>query len=191
MVGCRQAFRRVDDLSGDDADASASSHRLRRGSSSSIVVQLHGIICTTSSAQARSSWASKDRPTSVGKAPRCPSGAWHMPLLLEHQHHKTRFSFTQKPQNPQIDPFIRLLYSTTPYFGSHANNLLVILGKGPVNCPSAKDCYCNVFGLCDLECEEVGSCKDRYTLARFATLPPGWPYLGWDGEARNRSAPEM
>ncbi|PSN66285.1 hypothetical protein BS50DRAFT_495128 [Corynespora cassiicola Philippines] len=66
----------------------------------------------------------------------------------------------------------------------------MIFGKEPVHCPSAKDCYCKVFGLCDLQCKEKGSCDGRYILPPYATLPKGWPFVGWNQEERNRSAPE-
>jgi hypothetical protein len=67
---------------------------------------------------------------------------------------------------------------------------LVIFGKEPVHCPTAEDCYCNVFGLCDLDCSRPESCDGHYTLPPFATLPEGWPLVGWLSEARNRSALE-
>ncbi|KAF2470092.1 uncharacterized protein BDR25DRAFT_36659 [Lindgomyces ingoldianus] len=66
----------------------------------------------------------------------------------------------------------------------------MIFGKEPVHCPTAKECYCKVFGFCYLECQEDGNCAGRYELPRFSTLPNGWPFIGWKGEERNRSAPE-
>ncbi|KAF2686670.1 hypothetical protein K458DRAFT_298200 [Lentithecium fluviatile CBS 122367] len=66
----------------------------------------------------------------------------------------------------------------------------MIFGKEPVHCPSAKACYCSVFGLCGLECDERGSCDGRYILPPYSSLPKGWPFIGWKGEERNRSAPE-
>ncbi|KAF2181981.1 hypothetical protein K469DRAFT_587523 [Zopfia rhizophila CBS 207.26] len=66
----------------------------------------------------------------------------------------------------------------------------MIFGKEPVHCPSAEVCYCKVFGLCELDCPENGSCSGRYTLPPYSTLPNGWPFVGWKGEERNRSAPE-
>jgi hypothetical protein len=67
----------------------------------------------------------------------------------------------------------------------------VIFGKPPVHCPSAKDCYCKVFGICNLECPDQGSCKGRYTLPPYSSLPNGWPYVGWDGKERQRAASEQ
>ncbi|KAI1151096.1 hypothetical protein F4825DRAFT_451866 [Nemania diffusa] len=64
----------------------------------------------------------------------------------------------------------------------------IIFGKEAVHCPSAAECYCNVFGLCDIPCQD-GSCTDRYTLPAYSTLPKGWPLVGWDEEARNFSGP--
>jgi hypothetical protein len=60
----------------------------------------------------------------------------------------------------------------------------MIFGKSPVHCPNAQECYCKTFGLCDLECEE-GKCGDRWPVPPFATLPHGWPMVGWDGESRD------
>ncbi|KAI0149139.1 hypothetical protein BJ166DRAFT_57333 [Pestalotiopsis sp. NC0098] len=64
----------------------------------------------------------------------------------------------------------------------------IIFGKEPVYCPSASDCYCKVFGLCDLSCSD-GSCDGRYTLPPYSTLPAGWPRIGWNGEARDFNGP--
>jgi hypothetical protein len=67
----------------------------------------------------------------------------------------------------------------------------VIFGQPAVHCPLAKDCYCKVFGMCELMCQDQGSCEGRYTLPPYATLPKGWPYIGWDGQPRQRAAPEQ
>lgn len=66
----------------------------------------------------------------------------------------------------------------------------MIFGHDAVHCPSAKECYCNVFGLCKLDCADTGSCSGRYILPPFSSLPHGWPYTGWKGEPRDRSGPE-
>ncbi|KAH7132168.1 hypothetical protein B0J11DRAFT_219181 [Dendryphion nanum] len=66
----------------------------------------------------------------------------------------------------------------------------IIFGHEAVHCPSAKDCYCKVFGLCGLECPDNGSCSGRYLLPPFASLPRGWPLIGWKGESRDRAGPE-
>ncbi|KAI8943097.1 hypothetical protein NX059_001128 [Plenodomus lindquistii] len=66
----------------------------------------------------------------------------------------------------------------------------MIFGKPPVHCPRAQDCYCKTFGLCDLKCDDERSCEGRYTLPPFSTLPPGWPYVGWEYEPRERAGPE-
>ncbi|KAI1437852.1 hypothetical protein GGR50DRAFT_610056 [Xylaria sp. CBS 124048] len=65
----------------------------------------------------------------------------------------------------------------------------IIFGKEAVHCPVAKTCYCDVFGLCDLDCEEEGSCLGRYTLPPYSTLPEGWPLVGWEQEEREFSGP--
>ena len=59
--------------------------------------------------------------------------------------------------------------------------MTVIFGKDPVHCPTAAECYCKVFGLCDLTCPDEGSC-DRYRLPPYANLPDGWPYVDWEGK---------
>ncbi|TVY81383.1 hypothetical protein LSUE1_G005564 [Lachnellula suecica] len=62
----------------------------------------------------------------------------------------------------------------------------IIFGKPPVHCPNAKECYCNIFGLCDLECNEEGKCGEYWPFPPFATLPHGWPTVGWSGESRDQ-----
>ncbi|KAK6526725.1 hypothetical protein TWF281_009927 [Arthrobotrys megalospora] len=54
----------------------------------------------------------------------------------------------------------------------------IMFGKPAINCPSAKECFCNVFGLCELECNSMGECEKRYKLPQYATMPPGWPENG-------------
>jgi len=66
----------------------------------------------------------------------------------------------------------------------------MVFGKEAVHCPSTRECYCNTFGLCDLQCTDKSSCEGRYILPPFSTLPYGWPFIGWNGEARNRSGLE-
>ncbi|KAI0010794.1 hypothetical protein F4779DRAFT_576134 [Xylariaceae sp. FL0662B] len=63
----------------------------------------------------------------------------------------------------------------------------IIFGKKARHCPSAQDCYCNVYGLCNMTCSE-DSCG-RYILPEYATLPSGWPLKGWQQEDRNFSGP--
>ncbi|RMY62791.1 hypothetical protein D0863_10839 [Hortaea werneckii] len=63
----------------------------------------------------------------------------------------------------------------------------IIFGKDAVHCPDAKSCYCSVYGLCELACEDQGVCMSQYTLPKYSTLPHGWPEYGWDGEWRNVS----
>ncbi|KAK8094869.1 hypothetical protein PG997_001554 [Apiospora hydei] len=66
----------------------------------------------------------------------------------------------------------------------------IIFGKESVHCPSAKDCYCNLWGLCgdDMTCTD-GACEARYTLPALANLPDHWQLLGWQGESRNFTGP--
>ncbi|KAJ5146541.1 Lipase class 3 [Penicillium bovifimosum] len=63
----------------------------------------------------------------------------------------------------------------------------MIFGKEPVHCPNAAECYCKVFGLCDLNCPWEGGCDDRYALPPFSSLPKGWPNVGWKGQAQDTS----
>ncbi|KAI0391894.1 hypothetical protein F5Y17DRAFT_478245 [Xylariaceae sp. FL0594] len=64
----------------------------------------------------------------------------------------------------------------------------IIFGKEAFHCPSPAECYCNVFGHCNLTCTETG-CESRYTLPPYSTLPKGWPKIGWDKEERNFTGP--
>ncbi|KAK8086446.1 hypothetical protein PG994_001420 [Apiospora phragmitis] len=66
----------------------------------------------------------------------------------------------------------------------------IIFGQEAVHCPSAEDCYCNVWGLCGLNCTE-SECDGRYTLPPVSTLPGGWPKVGWDKEQRPFSGPPL
>ncbi|KUJ22120.1 uncharacterized protein LY89DRAFT_768416, partial [Mollisia scopiformis] len=61
----------------------------------------------------------------------------------------------------------------------------IIFGKKAIHCPNAMECYCNVYGLCSLECKEEGRCGERWPYPPFASLPSGWPGIGWDGEPRD------
>ncbi|THW03523.1 hypothetical protein D6D26_03421 [Aureobasidium pullulans] len=61
----------------------------------------------------------------------------------------------------------------------------IIFGKEAVFCPNAKTCYCKVFGLCGLQCEDEGHCREQYTLPPYSTLPEDWPWYGWNGEWQN------
>ncbi|EAA29205.1 hypothetical protein GE21DRAFT_9639 [Neurospora crassa] len=67
----------------------------------------------------------------------------------------------------------------------------IIFGKAAVHCPDAGECYCKVFGLCGLEGCKKDGCDGRYTLPRVATLPSGWPRLGWEGEDRGYRGPPV
>ncbi|CAG8957474.1 hypothetical protein HYFRA_00011455 [Hymenoscyphus fraxineus] len=63
----------------------------------------------------------------------------------------------------------------------------IIFGKEAVHCPNAKECYCNVFGLCNLDCGEEGTCGNRWVLPPSSTLPQGWPARGWNGESQDEA----
>jgi hypothetical protein len=81
------------------------------------------------------------------------------------------------------------------YFSSHFTIeryvdiwYVVIFGLDAVHCPNASDCYCKVYGMCDLKCDET-KCDGRYTLPFYSILPKDWPLVGWDGESRNFTGP--
>lgn len=61
----------------------------------------------------------------------------------------------------------------------------VMFGRKAVHCPNARECYCKTYGLCGLECTEEGKCGERWPFPPFATLPNGWPQIGWNGETRD------
>jgi hypothetical protein len=42
--------------------------------------------------------------------------------------------------------------------------VLVIIGKEAVFCPSVAECYCNLYGPCDLQCKE-DKCDGRYDMS--------------------------
>ena len=58
-----------------------------------------------------------------------------------------------------------------------ANCTIVIMQMSPVHCPPAGECYCVMFGLCDLNCTVV-RCENRYILPKYAQTPEGWPERG-------------
>jgi hypothetical protein len=47
----------------------------------------------------------------------------------------------------------------------------------PIHCPAAPECYCNVFGLCDLKDCAEHACDGMYTLPQFSTQPWDWKPL--------------
>lgn len=59
-----------------------------------------------------------------------------------------------------------------------------MFGKGAVNCPMAGDCYCDTYGMCDLDCS-YNKCNGQYALPPYSTLPKGWPRVGWKNEDRH------
>ena len=64
----------------------------------------------------------------------------------------------------------------------------IVFGKEPVFCPEAGECYCKLFGLCDLECEQ-DHCENRYVLPQYSSLPVDWPNIDWDGSLRSFEEP--
>lgn len=73
---------------------------------------------------------------------------------------------------------------THPGKGPPAKPPAVMFGKKSVHCPDAGQCYCKMYGMCDLKCE-ADKCENQYILPPVATLPKGWPHIGWNQENRN------
>ncbi|KAM5472951.1 hypothetical protein MauCBS54593_002664 [Microsporum audouinii] len=65
----------------------------------------------------------------------------------------------------------------------------IIFGKEAIHCPNAGTCYCKMYGLCDMNCDEQ-HCEGQYTLPKYSNLPHGWPKIGWNGEDRHWSGQE-
>ncbi|KAI1390055.1 uncharacterized protein F4822DRAFT_428402 [Hypoxylon trugodes] len=98
----------------------------------------------------------------------------------------TRTTIQRHPKEKYI--FFRKWLLETPLKDSLSGRVLefswhIIFGKDAYHCPSAKECYCNVFGLCDLQCTD-SACDGRYILPPYSSLPDGWPKLGWNHEDR-------
>ncbi|KAB2573803.1 hypothetical protein DBV05_g7525 [Lasiodiplodia theobromae] len=101
----------------------------------------------------------------------------------------TRDKIREIPRSEYVR--LREWLAKTPLLDSISGRVMeyswhILFGKEPIHCPSAQDCYCKVFGLCDLRCPEIGMCDGRYVLPPFSSLPNGWPYVGWDSGPRER-----
>lgn len=68
----------------------------------------------------------------------------------------------------------RILLVGCWFFSDEVLVLSVIFGMPAVSCPDPKWCYCQTYGLCNLNCT-FKECEGRYTLPRYATIPAGWP----------------
>lgn len=64
----------------------------------------------------------------------------------------------------------------------------IMFGQEAVHCPNAQECYCKVFGYCDLVCDGNGerTCGGRWPFPPSATLPQGWPEISWDNVHRSQ-----
>lgn len=60
----------------------------------------------------------------------------------------------------------------------------ILFGQPPVTCPVAEECYCKVYGKCELDCREDG-CDGQYVFPEGERLPAGWPELGFDGKPQD------
>jgi hypothetical protein len=47
-------------------------------------------------------------------------------------------------------------------------------------CPTAADCYCRLYGRCELDACTEGSCRGQYTLPRDYKLPDDWASINSD-----------
>ncbi|RYP60811.1 hypothetical protein DL769_007967 [Monosporascus sp. CRB-8-3] len=130
--------------------------------------------------------------------------AWHELMILEEtpvpevvavsccsQFGVTRETIRSRP----VEDYVRFRdwLLRTPLEDSLSGRVLefswhIIFGKEAVHCPSAQECYCKTFGICDSACSE-GACDGRYTLPPYSTLPDGWPRVGWEHEERNFTGP--
>jgi hypothetical protein len=41
-------------------------------------------------------------------------------------------------------------------------------------CPSAEECYCRLYGRCDLQCPNPGTCRGQYQVPHYYKLPDDW-----------------
>jgi hypothetical protein len=64
----------------------------------------------------------------------------------------------------------------------------VLFGMESVLCPSAEECYCRVFGKCEVQCESEGGCEGQWVYPVGEKLPEGWPEWGFEGEWRDVEA---
>ncbi|KAF4554422.1 Hypothetical protein D9617_4g001760 [Elsinoe fawcettii] len=60
----------------------------------------------------------------------------------------------------------------------------IIFGKTSTFCPVAGDCYCKLYGLCNLTCEDDDGCNEQYVFPKSIKMPKGWPKKDWDGHSR-------
>lgn len=42
------------------------------------------------------------------------------------------------------------------------------------SCPSAANCYCRLYGRCDLQCPNPGTCRGQYQVPQYYKLPDDW-----------------
>ncbi|GAQ08809.1 hypothetical protein ALT_6130 [Aspergillus lentulus] len=102
----------------------------------------------------------------------------------------TSWKVRQRPKSDYVR--FRKWLSETPLKDDLSGRIMeyswhMIFGQGPVHCPTAEECYCKVFGLCDLTCPNERECAGRYVLPPYSTLPQGWPYIGWKGQQQDPS----
>lgn len=42
------------------------------------------------------------------------------------------------------------------------------------SCPTAQECYCRLYGWCNLQCTNPGSCRGQYSVPQYYKLPDNW-----------------
>ncbi|KAL4972499.1 hypothetical protein BDW66DRAFT_169528 [Aspergillus desertorum] len=65
-----------------------------------------------------------------------------------------------------------LFLDVTGASGSDASDGIGLDVLNRAACPSAQDCYCRLYGRCDLQCRSPGSCAGQYKI------PPGYKVPG-------------
>ncbi|RMZ90037.1 hypothetical protein DV736_g2747, partial [Chaetothyriales sp. CBS 134916] len=63
----------------------------------------------------------------------------------------------------------------------------MFFGQPDVHWPEAQSCYCNVFGLCDLDNCTDKACQAQYTLPRYSTKPKEWKPLAMSYNAGEKT----
>lgn len=55
-----------------------------------------------------------------------------------------------------------------------ADGLIELESLNKASCPSAQECYCRLYGRCNLQCTNPGSCRGQYSLPKYYKLPDDW-----------------
>ncbi|KAJ5176387.1 uncharacterized protein N7482_002264 [Penicillium canariense] len=78
------------------------------------------------------------------------------------------------PQDDKVAGRI-LSYMWHLLFAKHNADGAIDLGQlNKEACPSAEDCYCRLYGRCDLQCPNPGTCQGQYQIPQYYKLPDDW-----------------